>query len=71
MTIPSERTRAVVYTQKFLQDLLDPKKTPRVPKKVREQAYRCLRHYPWPLYLDKSAEKLPDIWGPTGEDNEY
>jgi hypothetical protein len=46
MTIPSERTRAVTQTEEFLYSLLDPKKTPRVPKSVREEAHRLLRHYP-------------------------
>lgn len=46
MTVPRERTNAVIFTENFLKDLLDPKKTPRVPKSVRQQAVRCLRHYP-------------------------
>lgn len=46
MTIPVERTRAVMYTLEFLFDLCDPKKTPRVPKIVRQRASMLLRHYP-------------------------
>ena len=46
MTIPVERTNAVINTEQFLCDLLDPKKTPRVPKDIRQQASRLLRHYP-------------------------
>lgn len=46
MTVPIERTNAVVWTGDFLYDLIDPKKTPRVPKDVRERAKRLLRHYP-------------------------
>lgn len=46
MTIPAERTRAVLRTADFLSDLLDPEKTPRVPTAVREQARMLLRHYP-------------------------
>ena len=46
MTVPIERTNAVIRTQKFLIDLLDPKKTPRVPRSVRRQALHLLRHYP-------------------------
>ena len=46
MTIPSERTRAVLNTEQFLMDLLDPKKTPRVPKDIRRRASSLLRHYP-------------------------
>lgn len=46
MTIPVERTNAVINTEQFLLQLLDPKKTPRVPRYIREQAHRLLRHYP-------------------------
>lgn len=46
MTLPYERTRAVVQTEEFLKNLINPKKTPRVPKEIRKQAYFLLRHYP-------------------------
>lgn len=46
MTLPYERTRAVIRTEEFLKDLTDPKKTPRLPKTIRHQAYSLLRHYP-------------------------
>lgn len=46
MTVPIERTNAVNYTRNFLYDLVDPKKTPRVPKAIRERAHHLLRHYP-------------------------
>lgn len=46
MTLPYEQVNAMVYTEHFLKDLLDRKKTPRVPLDIRKQAYRLLRHYP-------------------------
>ena len=46
MTLPYERTRAVNMAHSFMRDLLDPKKTPRVPKAIRTQALYVLRHYP-------------------------
>lgn len=46
MTLPDERYRALIYSREFMRDLLDPKKTPGVPKLVRQRAYRCLKHYP-------------------------
>ena len=52
MTIPIERTNAVLNTEQFLLDLCQPSKTPRVPKTVREQARRLLRHYPRKYDLD-------------------
>ena len=63
MTISVERFNSIKNTRKFLQSLLDPKKTPRVPKKIRTQAYWCLRHYPWTMDMEITAEKLPEIWG--------
>ena len=46
MTTHYEKTRAQVETHFFLQDLLDPSVTPRVPKSVREFADYLLRDYP-------------------------
>jgi hypothetical protein len=64
MTMPDERTRAVVYAREFMRDLLDPKKTPRIPRYIRERASRCLRHFPGDYDLDKAAEAVPRSWGP-------
>lgn len=64
MTIPSERTQAVLRVERFLIDLRDPKKYPRVPKAVREEASRLLRHYPSRYnmkYIDESFEPLESI----------
>jgi hypothetical protein len=52
MTMPDERYRAVLRTEEFLKELCDPKKTPRVPKTIRQQAYYCLRHYPSKHHMD-------------------
>ena len=61
MTLPYERYNAIKRTEEFLKDLMDPKKTPRVPKTIRKQAYYCLRHYPGGYNLDLLATKCPDI----------
>jgi len=64
MTLPIERTQAVLRVERFLLDLRDPKKTPRVPKAVREEASRLLRHYPSKYhmeYIDESFEPLKEI----------
>lgn len=47
MTLPEERINAVRNTRRFLVSLLVPSETPRVPKAIREQARRLLKHYPW------------------------
>lgn len=57
MTIPAERTRAVVLTESFLLSLCDPKQTPRVPRSVRERARGLLRHYPNEYYMDVIAAR--------------
>lgn len=46
MTMPDERTLALLYAGELLTDLLDAVKTPGVPDSVRERARRVLRHYP-------------------------
>ena len=61
MTLPCERYNAIKYTEKFLMDLCDPKKTPRVPKDVRNMARGCLRHYPGNYHLDVMSTKCPEI----------
>ena len=49
MTVQSEKFRALQMTREFLRELLDPKKTPKVRREIRERAYRCLRHFPWDM----------------------
>lgn len=63
MTLPYERKIAVNRTREFLHELLDPKKTPRVPKAVRQDAYRCLKHYPLQFEMERAAEQAPDVFG--------
>jgi hypothetical protein len=57
MTVPVERTNAVIRTQKFLFDLLDPKITPRVPLSVRKEARNLLRHYPTEFEMNMIADR--------------
>ena len=67
VTLPDERYRALVWAEKFLEDLLDPAKTPRVPKNIRAQARSVLRHYPGAYYIDQMARRSPDIIAPEME----
>lgn len=60
MTVPVERTNAVLWTHDFLVELIDPKATPRVPKSIRDQARRLLRHYPSPFEMDVIAKREDD-----------
>lgn len=63
MTMNYERRNAVNRTSEFLRDLMNPKKTPRVPKEIREEAYRCLKHYPSEYYMERAKEQAPEIFG--------
>jgi len=46
MTIPIERTAAVLRTRQFLFELVSPQHTKRIPSKIREMARGLLKHYP-------------------------
>lgn len=46
MTTPYERTRAVMATREFLQELTTLEITPGVSKEIRHAALALLRHYP-------------------------
>jgi hypothetical protein len=59
MTLPDERYRAVVQTEKFLKEILA---TPRVPKKIKDDARWCLRHYPSEWDMKRAAEQAPSVF---------
>lgn len=63
MTMPHERTRALVYTLCFLRDLQDPGATPRVPRAVRERARALERHYPTLAAMDMAHMTCPHLYG--------
>jgi|Laugrefa1bdmlbdn_1035148.scaffolds.fasta_scaffold16816_3 hypothetical protein len=62
MTVPIERTNAVNWTRQFMYELIDPKKTPRVPKAVRQRALHLLRHYPSEFDMKLIADKEDLRW---------
>jgi hypothetical protein len=57
MTLPYERTNAVNTTRSFLEDLINPKATPRIPQAIRKQALWCLRHYPSAWEMDVVSQR--------------
>ena len=61
MTTPAERTIAVLNTEWFLIKLCDPKKYPNVPKAVREEAQRLLKHYPSMHNMKNIAESFEEV----------
>ena len=67
MTLPDERYRAIIWARQLCEDLLDPAKTPKVPKNVRIQARSVLRHFPDDYFLSVLAEARPDILERKGD----
>jgi hypothetical protein len=59
VTLPDERYRAVVQTEKFLKEILI---TPRVSKVIKDQARWCLRHYPSEYDMKRAAYYASDIF---------
>ena len=58
MTLPYEEVNSLKAVRKFLYDLLDPSKTPRVPKAIRLRAHRLSKHYPMDYSIQ---ERYPDV----------
>ena len=65
MTVPFERTRALFETKLFLQELMDPKVTPRVPRALRGKAKSLLKHFPTVHEIEKAHKALPEDFGPV------
>ena len=65
VTLPDERYRAVVQTQRFLLRLLT---TPRVPKAVKDEARSMLRHYPSDYDMQRAAQGAPEVFQERMED---
>jgi hypothetical protein len=65
MTVPFERTRALLQAKQFLKAMLDPKQTPKTPRWMRGKALALLRHYPGMWELELVNKALPDEFGPV------
>jgi hypothetical protein len=65
MTMPHERTRALVHTRAFLESLVEPSRTPRVPRSIRQQARALLRHFPGYAAIDMAHMTCPHLYGPV------
>jgi len=65
MTLPDERTRAVIAAHEFLTRLGSPYNKngiKKIPKAVREEALNILRHFPRPYDLHAAAQCAPDVF---------
>jgi hypothetical protein len=67
MTLPDERLRSLKRAREFLFSLLDPSRTPKVPKIIRKEASAVLKHFPYSYQLDQLAELDPDTYELRGE----
>jgi hypothetical protein len=65
MTVPFERTRALLQTKQFLEAMLDPKQTPRTPRWMRGKSKALLLHYPGMWEIELLHKALPDEFGPV------
>jgi hypothetical protein len=65
MTTPSERTRAVLATRQFLEELCAGDEGLGLPKAVRTSARQLLRHYPGTWHIDMAAVAWPMAWAPA------
>jgi hypothetical protein len=63
MTIPAERTKAILKTRDFLENLNRVSKTPGVPLEIRQQAHDLLRHYPLDGDMKIAAAVCPAWFG--------
>lgn len=70
MTMPSERTRAVLQTREFLQWVVTAELTPETLKRLKGEARMLLRHYPNSMQLHLAHLACPVWWGPTLEHND-
>lgn len=65
MTMPSQRTRAVLSTRDFLLRIMTPHlpdSHKRIPRHVREEARRLLRHYPGVVDMALAGERAPTVF---------
>lgn len=62
VTIPSERSVAVLQAREFLVSLAYGHEY-RLPRAVRAEAHRLLRHYPSELHIAPLGKAFPEMWG--------
>ena len=63
MTMPNERFYAVRNAREFLVELMDPKKTPKVPKEIRLKAYYAIKHFPGEFHMEEARKLAPSVFG--------
>ena len=61
VTLPDERYRSIMQAKRLLEELCDPKMTPRVAAGIRDRARGALRHYPSEYELNQIEQFAPHI----------
>lgn len=61
MTLPDERYRSIDRAAQFLLQLCSPEATPRVPRKIRDEARSILRHFPNYYDLQQLSQAAPHV----------
>ena len=61
MTLPDERYRSIMQAKRLLEELMDPRLTPRVAAGIRDRARGALRHYPSEYELKQLEQFAPHI----------
>jgi len=68
MTLPDERYRSIMQAKRLLEELMDPKMTPRVAAGIRDRARGVLRHYPSEYDMRRAAQTSPEVFQERMED---
>jgi hypothetical protein len=68
MTLPDERYRSILQARRLLEELMDPRLTPRVAAGIRDRARGALRHYPSEYDMKRAAQTSPDVFQEQMED---
>ena len=62
MTLPDERYRSIMQARRLLEELCDPKLTPKVAAGIRDRARGALRHYPGEYDMKEAARAAPGVF---------
>lgn len=63
-TLPDDRYSSVVEAREFLKSLMNPRITPRVPKRFRTMARTILQHFPDDDDMTQLSKRCPDLFQP-------
>ena len=68
MTLPDERYRSIMQAKRLLEEIMDPRLTPRVAAGIRDRARGVLRHYPSDYDMRRAAQTSPEVFQEQMED---